>query len=338
MGSNNNNEFHIIDPTFIDSMVLSDEQKRGAIMFVELIAQGKEMIRRFEGLVGLSAKELSARPEYQKVAFKEVTTWQKTVEERIRTTFGTDAVFRYNNIVELYKDDVKRDEGDEITRALNLLHRIVTLISEFQERLNLMSSSRSPCKVPTISILFLAADPTDATRLRLGKEFQEIQEILSLAGDRFKLELPQMAVRADIISQVLLTKQPQIVHFSGHGASTGELAFENLIGVIQPVQPEALRDLFKQFTSHVNCVLLNACFSDKQAKAISENINYVIGMNQKIDDKAAIAFTTGFYQALSAGRSIEEAFELGRVQIRLQNIPDYQVPILFKKNQIQIFD
>lgn len=189
----------------------------------------------------------------------------------------------------------------------------------------------------TVSVLFLSADPTDASRLRLGQEFREIHEILKLAQlrDRFRLELPQLSVRPADISQALLDIQPRIVHFSGHGASTGALCFENQVGQTHLVQPDALAALFKQFAHQVNCVLLNACYSETQAKAVAEHIMYVIGMNQAIGDKAAIAFAIGFYQALGAGRRIEDAYQLGCVSIRLQGIPEHLTPVLIKKRVTQ---
>ncbi|MCI0554374.1 MAG: CHAT domain-containing protein [Anaerolineae bacterium] len=185
------------------------------------------------------------------------------------------------------------------------------------------------------SILFLAADPTDASRLRLGEEFREIQEKLKLAKlrDHFRLELPQLSIRPADISQALLDVQPQVVHFSGHGVATGALCFENREGQIQFVQPDAIAASFEQFASQVSCVLLNACYSKAQAKAIAKHINYVIGMNQAIGDKAAIAFAIGFYQALGAGRTVEEAYKLGCVQIKLQGIPEDLTPVLVKKRQ-----
>jgi hypothetical protein len=110
----------------------------------------------------------------------------------------------------------------------------------------------------TTSVLFIAADPTDASRLRLGEEFREIQEKLKLAKlrDRFRLELPQLSIRPADITQALLDFQPYIVHFSGHGMSTGALCFENQVGEIHPIEPDALAALFEQFSNQVNCVLL----------------------------------------------------------------------------------
>jgi len=187
-----------------------------------------------------------------------------------------------------------------------------------------------------VVILFLAADPTDASRLRLGEEFREIQEKLKLSKfrDHYKLELPQLSVRPTDISQALLDTQPQIVHFSGHGTSTGALCFENLVGETHPIEPDALAALFEEFSGQVNCVVLNACYSEVQAKAISKHIKYVIGMNQAIGDKAAIAFAIGFYQALGGGRNIEHAYKLGCVQIQLHNIPEHLTPVLIKEGSV----
>ncbi|MFN8443986.1 MAG: hypothetical protein U0175_24610 [Caldilineaceae bacterium] len=80
---------------------------------------------------------------------------------------------------------------------------------------------------------------------------------------------------------------------------------------------------------------MNACFSETQANAIAQHINFVVGMNQKLGDQAAIAFAIGFYQALGAGRTIDEAYKLGVVQIRLQGSPEHLTPVLLKKNNLQ---
>jgi len=184
-----------------------------------------------------------------------------------------------------------------------------------------------------IKILFLAADPTDATRLRLGQELRDIRERLQLSKyhNKFILESRESARPGDI-SQAIFDVEPQIVHFSGHGKSTGELCFEDLIGKFQPIRPDALASLFELVSDQINCVVLNACYSEKQAKAIAEHIQFVVGMNQAIGDKAAIAFATGFYKAIGANRSIQEAFKFGRTEIQLQGILEHLTPVLHQKN------
>lgn len=188
-------------------------------------------------------------------------------------------------------------------------------------------------QIEKISILFLSADPSEASHLRTNQEFREINEKLTLTRqrDRFILEQPQLSVRPEDFSQALLNIQPHIVHFSGHGAAEGTLCFEDRLGKIQLVDPDALSELLKHFTPPLVCVVLNACYSEIQAKAIVKHVKYVIGMNSSIGDDAATAYSIGFYQALGAGRTIEQAHDLGCVQIQLQGITEYNIPQLFKK-------
>ena len=185
------------------------------------------------------------------------------------------------------------------------------------------------------TILFLCADPSNTSRLRLGEEVREIREKLQLAKlrERFKLE-ERFSVRPADVSQALLDLHPQFIHFSGHGAATGALYLENKTGEAHPIDPQTLAMLFEQFADTVSCVILNACYSATQAHAISQHIPYVIGMSEAIGDKASIAFSIGFYQALGAGRSIDDAYKLGCVQIRLENIPEHLTPMLIRKSDV----
>ncbi|MBW4630593.1 MAG: CHAT domain-containing protein [Iphinoe sp. HA4291-MV1] len=186
----------------------------------------------------------------------------------------------------------------------------------------------------SVKILFLAADPSDDSRLRLGQELRDIKERLRIAKVPEKYQLEQReSVRVGDITQAIFDVEPNIIHFSGHGTSQGELCFENEVGKFQPVQPDALAAMFELFAQHVNCVVLNACYSEIQAKAITEHIPFVIGMNDAIGDQAAISFAVGFYKALAANRSIEDAYKFGCVEIRLQGIPEHLKPIIYVKKK-----
>lgn len=226
------------------------------------------------------------------------------------------------------------NDADIQVRPLVAISSNETQAQLSQQRRNAIDSQQQiDPKIRTI--LFLAADPTNESRLRIGEEFREIDEQLRLAKqrDRFKLALPQLSVRSRDITGALLNVEPEIVHFSGHGTIKGALCFENHLGQTHLIEPNTLATLFEQFAHQIDCVLLNACYSEAQAEAITKHISYVIGMNAAIGDNAAIAFALGFYQALGAGRTIEEAYKLGCVQIRLQGISDHLKPILLKKRE-----
>lgn len=181
------------------------------------------------------------------------------------------------------------------------------------------------------TILILAANPKNTTQLGLDEEFREIHGVLGRVGrqDQFVLK-QQWAVTSRAVQTAMLDFNPQIVHFSGHGEGNKGLVFDDGTGQVKFVDAEALAGLFKLFAKQVECVILNACYSEVQADAIARHINYVIGMNQPIGDKAAIEFAVGFYNALGAGRIVEEAYEFGCNAIQMAGISEYQTPVLRK--------
>jgi hypothetical protein len=118
------------------------------------------------------------------------------------------------------------------------------------------------------------------------KDGRRFQEKLQLAKQRDHIELFQrLSVRPADVSQALLDVTPTIVHFSGHGTVGGALCFEDDLGQALPVRPNALAALFEQFAPAIKCVVLNACYSEEQARVISNHVDYVIGMSEAVVTK-----------------------------------------------------
>jgi hypothetical protein len=177
-------------------------------------------------------------------------------------------------------------------------------------------------------VLILAANPSDTVPLKLGEEIRKIEEGLlrSKNRDQFVVET-KLAVRLSDLRRALLDSSPQIVHFCGHGEVDG-LKLINEDGETTSVDSETLSKLFELFSKRgLECVILNACDTEPLADAIKNYIDFVVGMNQAIEDKAAIEFAMGFYDGLGGGMSYEEAFTLGCAAI-----PKHLNPILKKKS------
>lgn len=197
------------------------------------------------------------------------------------------------------------------------------------------SVSQEPV-LDTLKILFLAANASDSTRLRLGKEIKEIEEgiMRSLERNRFVIVQKWDVTSTDFI-QALLDERPNIVHFSGHGlgpdedtSGTRQLEFEeeesqspsgiallDESGKSKLVSGEALATLFAPFTQNISCVILNSCYSEEQALYISQKIPSVIGMKTAVPDEVAIDFSIGFYRALGSGESLPKSYEIGKSHI-----------------------
>jgi len=183
-----------------------------------------------------------------------------------------------------------------------------------------------------IKILILTANPNipDYDPLRLDAEVRRIEEAVqrSRHRDRFQVAT-KLAVRTTDLRRALLDHRPQIVHFSGHGTGEKGLVLENDAGKMQLVSTEALAGLLGSFeTGAIECVLLNACYSEVQATAIHQFVDCVIGMNQPIGDAAAVRFAEGFYDALGAGSDYEEAYKIGCSAIALEGSSEYSTPVL----------
>lgn len=195
-------------------------------------------------------------------------------------------------------------------------------------------------------ILFFASNPTDTGRLRLGAEVRDISEGLlrSKLRDNFDL-LQRFATRPMDLRRSILNDLPNIVHFSGHGAEDksffskfnskeigveGGIVLEDDNGVSKMVNAKALGQLFSLFSDSIECVVLNACYSEAQASEIAKHIKYVIGMNYSITDKAAITFSTAFYDAIGAGSNIEFAFNYAKNAIQLDGLSEAETPKLLR--------
>jgi len=203
------------------------------------------------------------------------------------------------------------------------------------------------------TILLLAVNPVGTQQLRLDEEVKRIEQVVERSRRRDEFRVVQKwAVTPDDLRRALLDHGPEVVHFLGHGASScepavqtsgtrdlasrdseprGGLAFENDAGSILTISGDALGRLFQLVSLQVHCVVLNACYSSLVAGVISQHIDYVIGMNKAIGDRAAVNFAVGFYDALLAGRPYEEAFGFGRSAIDLSGIPEHLTPTLFKR-------
>lgn len=186
-----------------------------------------------------------------------------------------------------------------------------------------------------IKALFLAANPSDTSPLKLDEEIRGITEKIRASEHRNMIDLVSAwAVRPDDLLQMLNQHKPQIVHFSGHGSTKGEIILLDSNLTSKPVSTAAIKALFTTLKDNIQIVLLNACYSRTQAESLVEVIDCVIGMSSAIGDKAAITFAASFYRAIGFGRSVKEAFDQGIAALLLEGISEESTPELLYKSDV----
>lgn len=183
--------------------------------------------------------------------------------------------------------------------------------SSSEERTNMKS---------VIRILFLAANPSATTQLDLEDEVRSIE--LELCGTLYRDRIQfvaKHAVRPDDLLRYLRSVKPDVIHFSGHGSVDG-LILRDDVGGFMPVSGAALAKFLKDRS--VSLVLLNACFSDGHAAAISSSVKSVVGTTREVGDEAARRFSVAFYRTLGNGFMVGEAFRDGTDSLALHDLED----------------
>jgi hypothetical protein len=180
-------------------------------------------------------------------------------------------------------------------------------------------------------ILVVFANPKGSIQLRLQAEERVIRQCRERSKNRDNLHFDvRSAATIDDVARALLEEDYHIVQFSGHGTGQG-LAFENELGEVQLVPQGALAAFLAKYSPPLECVVLNACYSNVQGELLSNCMPWAIAMEGAISDDAATEFTRGFYDAIGAGRDIEFAYREGCDRIKLKGFPDGSIPVIFKQ-------
>jgi hypothetical protein len=280
--------------------------------------------------------------------------------EQVKTLAEAGQRLRDSNSQKAAKTAIKILKGTAVdlteSPLKSELGRLLPMISDMFSDDVLLSNSGSTSAtdqaLPVKSILLLAANPQGTPSLRLDEEARELQSGLERSRYRDQFRIHQRwAVTPTEVRRALLDIKPSIIHFSGHGVGSEKvesqlpksreisvvshpsigsegLMFENKAGQPQLISSEMISNLFSLFSDSIECVVLNACFSENQANEIARFIPYVVGMKRAIGDKAAIQFTVGFYDALLAGESVAFAYRVGCSAIQMEGIPEYLTPVL----------
>lgn len=174
-------------------------------------------------------------------------------------------------------------------------------------------------KVPWVDVVrvrMLLSDPLDLPPIDLEQEQLIAVEVLDtpIARDRIDVQVKRAATLHDLFD-ILLHDRPQIVHFSGHGR-TDAIGFTSDDGSRVDIVPaEVLRRVLQSARDPIDpprLVVLNACMTEDQARALTEHVDFAIGMRPAVKDERAITFTRRLYDALASGRSLQNAFDQAR--------------------------
>ncbi|MCG8418905.1 MAG: CHAT domain-containing protein [Proteobacteria bacterium] len=184
-----------------------------------------------------------------------------------------------------------------------------------------------------IRVLFLAAHPEGISQsgsawLALDEEARAIEHKLRVTRHRDSVELiTQWAVRRSDLQDALREHEPHIVHFSGHAGTQGIYLVDDH-GAPKPVSGRALSMILRTAGHGVRVVVFNACYAEVLARAVIRQVDFAIGMRDRVADDASRIFAYRFYNTLAYGKSVQNAFDSAVAELALHGHPDEKQPIL----------
>lgn len=238
----------------------------------------------------------------------------------------------------------KKAMEEEKKRQKEALRQISSMEQAIRENTFVQSQMQAEIEklkaIPeTITVLFLASNPITTSRLGLDEEVRSIQEKIRLSEYRDSIRFEsRWAVRASDILQAINETNPTIVHFSGHGAVSGELVLQNPDGTEKLVSQEAITMTNATASDTIRLVVFNACFSQQQAESVVEHIEEAIGMSDSIPDETACVFAAQLYSSIGFGRSLKTSFDQAKAELLLEGISGENIPRVFPRDGIDAKD
>jgi hypothetical protein len=270
---------------------------------------------------------------------------------------------------------VETDEHGKETRKAKVLEEVVSISTEKTKKTTSKTaktekkSKNTEGSSPTFvsadlklsavkTLLFMGANPPGTRLLQLEVEHSRIATKIN---NRFRIEVEKF-LSASEIPELILSKTPSIIHFSGHGKDPnggeqgetegttrlirlpktaeeqgGIVVFDDTMRGLKVVDNDALDFMFQNITTNFNIpieiVVFNSCYSESQAKVIGKYVPYVVGSARAIGDDVAIAFASGFYFGISQGFTVEKAFSSGKMQAVLADNKARDLIVLYKNGE-----
>lgn len=189
----------------------------------------------------------------------------------------------------------------------------------------------SPKKVTKLRIAFLSTNPDENSALRTDIEARNVLQILKSTPFRDQISVTHVpAARWIDLVDALNDFQPDVIHFSGHGRSSGLLFDNNDVSENGGIDLDFQRinNFLKTAKTRPKLLVLNACDTEVDADIFLESVGCIVAMSKSIDDAAASFFATRFYSALGSDLSILNAMEQGKACLAAAGYEDADLPIL----------
>lgn len=185
-------------------------------------------------------------------------------------------------------------------------------------------------------ILFVGGDRggTREIAVAIHEECKAIEAAIN--SNRHKTSRPIeltscFATKRKELVQHLVSTQPDIVHFSGHGVDR-QLRLLSEHGSSLPLTAQDAKQIFQNLQHKPRLAVLNTCQSRDIARALIGVLDFVISTEQKLEDTVAIRFAEAFYSLLANGMDVENSYHLAIQSLDTRPAPENLPQLMSRSN------
>jgi hypothetical protein len=190
--------------------------------------------------------------------------------------------------------------------------------------------------MPGIPIVLLVGTSGRDRRVDAQDEFRAVQAALNSPPGQGRLKSHVLgAARAHDLTPALYEHRPTVVHIAGHGEEGRGVLLRTDDGGDAPVDLAALCDLIGACDDPpVDVVVGTSCHSDELARMMSRIVPCAVDMTGRVEPSSATTFSQAFHHAVSAGHSVQRAFDDARRNLALGGGGDGSAPTLHARQGI----
>lgn len=299
--------------------------RKEALRESDKIASLSKDLAKVAGDIGTQQKALTTAEKSETAAAKRESEKARRAREAEQRRDAQERKAEERRRQQERLEDERRRDADRASTAAQIADTEQRLAAE-------IATIREP-KAEQLRILYATSTADKKSPLRVDQEMRRVKAAVKASTHRDLVAVDYLpAATPNDVLDTLVAFRPHVVHFSGH-ANESVLVFDEGTDGFGPnkgkrIGPKLFKELLESTDEAPLLVVLNACKSAAQLDSLLGKVAMAIGMDDSIGDIDAIVFATRFYSTLAEGQSVEAALTTARVEMKLNGLPDHDLPTL----------
>lgn len=187
-------------------------------------------------------------------------------------------------------------------------------------------AANEPFAVYPLKVLFLASE--GGIDLDFKKQYREITRAVAKSAQPGSIAVdPVYDVTTESLFASLNQHSPHVVHYSGK-QERGRIVIHDADGDLTTMSARDVARILRSLDSATRMVIVDTCYSYPCASEIAQSVDFALGVKSWIREWQANLFYATFYNALAAGRTVENAWLQAKTALVIHRVPVDRIPQL----------